>query len=339
MVIKKNKMIKHNRILDLCMRFMAGEVINKKEAAEKYDVNERSIQRDIDDLRMFFFEKSEVGEEEFDLIYNYAEKGYQLKRNVDDVLSSGEFLVVCKILLESRAFTKEELFKILDKLINKYSTGVDIYGIKKMILNECHYYIEPHHGEKIIGKIWTIGKAIQGENVIHIKYKKQNGVFVDRTIKPVGLMFSEYYFYLMAFIDNIDKEKEFNNIEDMFPTIYRIDRIRTINILDQHFSITYKNRFQEGEFRKRVQFMYGGKLQRIRFEYTGPSVESVLDRLPTAIIEKSIGNKFVICAEVFGLGIEMWFKSQGSMVKVLESQELVNKLLADFEQTRKLYFS
>ena len=34
--------------------------------------------------------------------------------------------------------------------------------------------------------------------------------------------------------------------------------------------------------RKRIQFMYGGELQTIRFEYTGPSLESVLDRLPTA---------------------------------------------------------
>ena len=30
--------------------------------------------------------------------------------------------------------------------------------------------------------------------------------------------------------------------------------------------------------------MYGGKLQRIRFKYTGPSIEAVLDRLPTAEI-------------------------------------------------------
>ena len=38
----------------------------------------------------------------------------------------------------------------------------------------------------------------------------------------------------------------------------------------EHFSVPYKDRFQEGEMRKRIQFMYGGELQRIRFEYTGP---------------------------------------------------------------------
>lgn len=54
---------------------------------------------------------------------------------------------------------------------------------------------------------------------------------------------------------------------------------------DEHFRIQYKYRFQEGEMRKRIQFMYGGEQRRVRFEYTAPSVEVVLDRLSTAKIE------------------------------------------------------
>ena len=48
---------------------------------------------------------------------------------------------------------------------------------------------------------------------------------VRRVIDPVGLMFSEYYFYLLAHIENIDKEKYFCNKDDFYPTIYRFDRI------------------------------------------------------------------------------------------------------------------
>ena len=75
---------------------------------------------------------------------------------------------------------------------------------------------------------------------------------------------------------------------------------------------------EEGEFRKRVQFMYGGKLQKIMFWYKGPSVEAVLDRLPTAKILQHNGNGYLISAEVFGKGINMWLRSQGDMVKVVE---------------------
>lgn len=138
-----------------------------------------------------------------------------------------------------------------------------------------------------------------------------------RLVKPVGIMFSEFYFYLTAFIEGIDKNAEFENKDDLFPTIYRIDRIISYRILDEHFTILYKDRFQEGEFRKRIQFMYGGALQRIKFKYFGPSIEAVLDKLPTAEAIQQSDGSFLVTAEVFGKGIDMWLRSQGDKVEVL----------------------
>lgn len=77
----------------------------------------------------------------------------------------------------------------------------------------------------------------------------------------------------------------------------------------------YRSRFEEGEFRKRVQFMYGGKLEKIRFRYTGPSLEAVLDHLPTAEVVAQDESGWTISAEVFGKGIEMWLRSQGEYVQ------------------------
>lgn len=106
----------------------------------------------------------------------------------------------------------------------------------------------------------------------------------------------------------------FDNPDDLFPTIYRIDRIKSFIVLDEYFQVPYKDRFQEGEFRKRVQFMYGGKLERIRFKYTGPSIEAVLDRLPTSKIVEQDEEGWTLEAEVFGKGIEMWLRSQGNYI-------------------------
>ena len=111
------------------------------------------------------------------------------------------------------------------------------------------------------------------------------------------------------------------NPDDLFPTIYRIDRIRSFNVLDEHFRVPYSERFEEGEFRKRVQFMYGGKLERITFKYTGPSVEAVLDRLPTAEIVNQDDDGWIITAEVFGKGIDMWLRSQGEYIKSTKERE------------------
>lgn len=115
---------------------------------------------------------------------------------------------------------------------------------------------------------------------------------------------------------NIDKEKAFSNPDDTYPTIYRIDRMKKIYVTEEHFTVPYKNKFEEGEYRKRIQFMRGGKLRKVKFEYTGYAVEAVLDRLPTARILDHDEGKYIIEAEVFGDGIDMWFKSQGDLIHV-----------------------
>ena len=63
--------------------------------------------------------------------------------------------------------------------------------------------------------------------------------------------------------------------------------------------------------------MYGGKLQKIRFRYTGPSIEAVLDRLPTAKIKEKTDG-WIVEAEVFGKGIDMWLRSQGTVISDVE---------------------
>ena len=140
---------------------------------------------------------------------------------------------------------------------------------------------------------------------------------VKRKLKPVAIMFSEYYFYLTAFVSDEEVKKDFDVINDSFPTIYRIDRIKEFNVLEEKFYIPYRNRFEEGEFRKRIQFMYGGKLRNVKFKYTGDDIDAILDRLPTARIIEKGSNYYIIKAEVFGKGIDMWLRSQGDKVEIV----------------------
>lgn len=179
-------------------------------------------------------------------------------------------------------------------------------------------YIEPRHKSVFIDKMWDIGEAIHNNRYIEIKYQGIQGSTVKtRKLKPLAIMFSEYYFYMAAFIDDDKVRENFSVLNDAYPTIYRIDRIQGLKVLDEKYNIPYKDRFEEGEFRKRIQFMYGGKLRKIRFIYKGYSVEAVLDRLPTAKIEKEENGEYTISAEVFGDGIDMWLRSQGDRIIIL----------------------
>ena len=310
---------KVERILGLYTKLMNGAIVNKAEEATFYGVNERSIQRDIDDIRNYFENDAVNHDYQNSVIYDRVNKGYRLEQIYKMKLSNSEILAVCKILLDSRAFTKKEMLSLLDKLVACCVPETNKRLVNDLIRNEEFHYVEPRHGKVYIDKLWEIGTAIRQSKYIEVKYQGMKGTEIKtRKLKPLAIMFSEYYFYLTAFIDDEEVRSSFSVLEDAFPTIYRIDRIQALKVLDERFHIPYSSRFEEGEFRKRVQFMYGGKLRKIKFKYSGYSVEAVLDRLPTAKILSEEDGKYVIQAEVFGDGVDMWLRSQGDFIERME---------------------
>lgn len=317
---QKDLKIAKDRLLAMYAQLAEGKPLYKAREAVKYNCSLRSIQRDIEDLRSFFADRSETTGVVQELIYDRKLNAYRLVPPLRNLLTNEEIFAVLKVLLESRSLTKAELFPILEKLISCCVPPDNRRQVTDLIANEKYHYVEPRHKKEILEKMWNLSAAIRAHKEIKITYMRQSGDDVSRVLKPVGIMFSEFYFYLVGFID---KENQFEKIKfevenDPFPTIYRIDRIKEYTVTDTHFNVPYQNRFEEGEFRKRVQFMYGGKLQKIKFWYKGPSVEAVLDRLPTAKILQHDGNGYLISAEVFGKGINMWLRSQGDMVEMVE---------------------
>ena len=320
MVTKRTEEIKNDkiqRILGIYTKLMDGQTVNKQEIAARYNVHPRSIQRDIKDITDFL-ERDELNTGVFNsVIYDKNADGYRLQYENIYKLSPQQILAICKILLDSRAFVKEEMSEIIDKLIHSAVVKDDQPQVEKLIQNEEEHYVELQHKTRFLNKMWDIGQAIQNQNYIEIEYKRGDNEIKKRKLKPAAIMFSEFYFYLTAFIDDKNLCENFDVANDPFPTIYRIDRIQNLKILDEHFRVLYSSRFEEGEFRKRVQFMYGGKLQTVRFKYKGPSIEAILDRLPTAKIEKHEDGVYTVKAEVFGKGIERWIRGQGDAVEVV----------------------
>ena len=302
---------KGQRLLGIYHRLSRGELISKEVLAREYGVTEKSIQRDIDDIRSYLAGDRDEGAA--DICYDRQAKGYRLVEEESRCLTRKEILAMAKILLESRAFAKEELHTILDKLIEACPReGRKV--VEDMIRNETFCYVPPRHGKKLLDALWDISLFIKNREIIRFSYKRQDGAEKEHTAKPVALLFSEFYFYLVAY-----KEEETE-----FPTIFRVDRIRTMEKAGNHFQMPYQDRFKDGEFRKRVQFMYPGVLRRVTFTYSGPSVEAVLDRLPTARILSHKDGIYTLTAEAYGKGLDMWLGSQEKWVKVLQSEEVTS---------------
>lgn len=303
---------KHDRKLSLYNNLLTGERVNVKEAAEYYEVSTKSIHRDIEDIRNFLSELCIKTGKMREVTYDRVNNTYLL--SVQDKLSSKEILIISKILLDSRALNKKEFNVVFDKMIECCSPPKELKAVKYMVSNERYHYNEPRHKKNLIDIIWDLSCAVKSCQMIEITYERLTAPKLkSRIIKPVGVMFSDFYFYFAGYIADMDTKN---------PTIYRIDRISSYKVLNEKFQNPYANRFEEGEFRKRVQFMYGGDLLKIELKYTGESVEAVLDRFPTAQIVSHIGDDYIIRAEVFGRGIKPWILSQTDKIEVLKPFEL-----------------
>lgn len=123
--------------------------------------------------------------------------------------------------------------------------------VSDLLTNEKFHYVELHHKEYIQDKLWEIGSDIQERNLVSIRYAKANAPkeSVKRVVEPVAILFSEYYFYMNAFIVEKDDAGKYVH-KYSYPAIFRIDRIKNYKHMDEKLKVHYANRFEEGEFRK-----------------------------------------------------------------------------------------
>ena len=317
-----------NRTLGIFFRGIRGEDLSPAKLADEYGVSTKSISRSINEIKSFLAENRElVGHTELE--YSYASKAYRLF--FDEFFSDKELFAVAKVIIGSRAFSNNEASMIISKL-KRFASPVDRKKLDEILRKELyHYSAVKHDCESVIENLWRFISAITEKKEITITYYRKDRTMNERRIQPVSLMFSEYYFYLIAYYPGQYDE----------PRYFRVDRITGIvehrkrsgaGEMPDYDEGGYRARaeqvpgFDEGELRKRNQFMFYGKLRQIRFWYTGPSVQAILDKLPTAkIIERGRG-KYLLEAEIYGDGIRMFLLSQGAWVQVIAPEEFVKEM-------------
>ena len=270
---------KQYRVLEIFFRGLRGEDISVQRFADEYNVSTKSISRSINELKNFLADHRDlVGNTE--LQYSYSEKCYRL--HMEEFLSDKELFSLVEVMIGARAFSKMELLSLIEKLKQFTSPG-DRPKINELIRNEIYHYPEVKHDcESVQDNLWKIINCITERNEITVDYYRVDRTWVTHRIRPASVMFSEFYFYLIAFMADATDEKKDK------PYYFRIDRIKQVTVHRTKFDIHDRPDFDEGLLRKRSLFMWPGKLRTIRFEYSGPSVQAALDKLPTAkIIEKT----------------------------------------------------
>lgn len=297
---------KQERLLEIFFRGLRGEALSVQKLADEYQVSTKSITRNLNDLKAFLADHRElVGNTE--LQYSNREKCYHLY--MDEFLSNQELFALVEVMIGARAFSKMELLVLIDKL-KRFTTPEDRPKLNDLIRKELYHYPEVKHDcESVEKTLWQLVNCISEGREISIEYYRMDRKWVTHRLRPASVMFTDHYFYLIAFGMDSSTEK---------PLYFRVDRIKHIIEHRKQSNAKPVPAFDEGLLRQRSLFMWPGPLRTIRFEFSGPSVQAVLDKLPTAkIIERLDKRKYLIEAEVYGDGIKMWLLSQGSWVKVV----------------------
>ena len=316
---------KQERILSIFFRALRGEELSVRRLADEYGTSAKSITRDINDIKAFLSDQRELAGN-VDLVYSHQRKYYYL--SMEDFLSSRELFALVEVLIGARAFSKMETLQLVGKL-KRFTSAEDRTLLETLVRNEVRCFSEVKHDcESVQDNLWQLAHCIRERREISVEYYRMDRACVTHRLRPASVMFADHYFYLIGFLTQGDPEK---------PIYFRVDRIRHITVHRTGAAAQNTPSFDEGELRRRSLYMWPGRLQVIRFEFSGPSVQAVLDKLPTARILERTGGSYIVEAEVYGDGIRMWLLGQGRWVKVLEPAGFAAEMREELEQTLKGY--
>lgn len=198
------------------------------------------ISHEISEMRCFLAENRELtGHAEL----NYDRSAKCCTTHIDDFLRDSETLAAIKVLIGSRAFSKQELLEIIGKL-RRFTSTKDKALLGSLIAKEKYHCCEVKHdcSEGVVDMLWKLADDIRSHTEITITYYKMNHDRAMHTIHPVPIMFSEYYFYLIAY-----KAED----ESCFPVYFRVGRITSVVEHRTKFTLTSGADFDEGSFGKR----------------------------------------------------------------------------------------
>ena len=313
------------RILEIFFRGLRGEDISVQKLAQEYKVSTKSVSRSINELKNFLADNRElVGNAE--LQYSYQDKCYHLY--MDEFLSSKELFALIEVMIGARAFSQKELLEITAKL-KRFTTPQDSKKLNELIRKELYHYTEVKHDcESVQAVLWQLVNCITEKREISIEYYRSDRKWVTHRIRPASVMFSDYYFYLIAFNTEGTLDK---------PLYFRVDRIKYITEHRKKFTNMEAPEFDEGLLRQRSLFMWPGKLRTIRFEFTGTAIQAILDKLPTARVIERNGKTYTVEADVYGDGIKMWLLSQGHRIKVISPVDFVEEMKKEITQIMEIY--
>ena len=206
---------KITRMLILYSSLIKGHKVSKFLFSMEHGINERSFDRDIEDIRLFL---SEIYSPE-ELVFDKVENAYYITGQTRSEIDSGEAYVLAKTLLGSKALRKDEAEGIVESLIGVVSNK-EARFLKSKLANDVISYDGVKHDKAILKFVRDLSNCIFENKHIRMKYHATKGTIEEIELYPKDIQCVNSQFVLTASLLKTDDEKK-----------YIIDKIEEFEII------------------------------------------------------------------------------------------------------------
>lgn len=184
---------KITRILILYSMLAKGNKVYKSIFSMEHGINERSFDRDIEDIRLFLSEIYSPNE----LVFDKVENAYYITGQTKSEIDSAEAYVLAKTLLGSKALRKDEVEGIVESLIGVVSNK-DARILKAKLTNDVISYDGGKHNKAILKFVRDLSNCIFENNHIKMKYHISKNNIQEIEIYPKDILCENSQFVLLA---------------------------------------------------------------------------------------------------------------------------------------------
>ena len=210
---------KITRILILYHQLLNGQHINKALFSWEHGINERSFDRDIEDIRLFLSELHLLR----DVIYDKHSDTYYLTGDTPVYMERMDAAIIARILLDSQVLRNDEMTGLCEALL-KTTVPKDAAAIQNYLKYDTAQYQSDIKVPilKLLGDLYA---AIDSGTDIELAIHTTKSDLPPIVVSPLEISMKDGRFYLIAAINkNIADISHFlvDEIENFFtlPTTY-----------------------------------------------------------------------------------------------------------------------
>lgn len=256
------------RLLNIYERLQRGEYLSKAELSTDYSVTEKTIQRDINDIRAYLIE-THIYDNDITIKYDKISNKYYMSSSKNNDISNDEALTIFKILLESRSLPKEQLDDFITKTLNILPIH-DRNIISKAIASDMENYSSLYNDYDITSRVWEFTKYSQNNKLLFLTYSFPNESKHNYLVYPVAVIYHMNSFFLVAYTkENYD-----------FTTVFNLNEITIVKPIPQRTVPNHDDDNLE-QLNSALEENSSFEIETVTFQYRGNFLSIVL-KFPTA---------------------------------------------------------